>query len=164
MELKCSIVILLLAPLSFVYGQDAAYWNSQARQAISRALDLQKLNIGEAKNIIFFLGDGMSVPTVTAARIRQGQLRGGTGEENNLAWETFPHVGLIKTYNTDAQVPDSAGTATAFFSGVKTKSGVLGIDDRVEYKDCESGKGGEVDSVLVQAHNIGRWAFVEGAY
>ncbi|XP_054768597.2 alkaline phosphatase-like [Lytechinus pictus] len=156
MELKCSIVILLLAPLSFVYGQDAAYWNSQARQAISRALDLQKLNIGEAKNIIFFLGDGMSVPTVTAARIRQGQLRGGTGEENNLAWETFPHVGLIKTYNTDAQVPDSAGTATAFFSGVKTKSGVLGIDDRVEYKDCESGKGGEVDSVLVQAHNIGK--------
>eukprot|EP00057_Strongylocentrotus_purpuratus_P020485 XP_011674959.1 PREDICTED: alkaline phosphatase [Strongylocentrotus purpuratus] len=155
MEFTFSVGILLLASLSLVNGQDAAFWNNQARDSIQKALE-RELNIGEAKNIIFFLGDGMSVPTVTAARIRQGQLKGETGEENILAWETFPHVGLIKTYNTDAQVPDSAGTATAFFSGIKTKSGVVGIDDRVEYADCESGLGGEVDSVLVNAHNIGK--------
>ncbi|XP_030842571.1 alkaline phosphatase [Strongylocentrotus purpuratus] len=155
MEFTFSVFILLLASLSLVLGQDAAFWNNQARDSIQKALE-RELNIGEAKNIIFFLGDGMSVPTVTAARIRQGQLKGETGEENILAWETFPHVGLIKTYNTDAQVPDSAGTATAFFSGIKTKSGVVGIDDRVEYADCESGVGGEVDSVLVNAHNIGK--------
>ena len=33
----------------------------------------------------------------------QGQLRGEPGEESQLAWETFPYTGLIKTYNTDKQ-------------------------------------------------------------
>ena len=48
----------------------------------------------------------------------QGQLRGEPGEESQLAWETFPHTGLIKTYNTDKQIPDSAGTATALFRNI----------------------------------------------
>lgn len=154
MEFLFSIGVILVVSLC-ARGQEQDFWNNQARRSIEDALALQELNIGEAKNIIFFLGDGMSVPTVTAARIRQGQLAGQTGEENSLAWDTFPHVGLIKTYNTDAQVPDSAGTATAFFCGVKTKSGVLGIDDRVEYADCASGQGGEVNSVLYKAYHNG---------
>ena len=33
-------------------------------------------------------------------------MRGETGEESQLAWETFPHTGLIKTYNTDKQAGD----------------------------------------------------------
>ena len=36
----------------------------------------------------------------------QGQLQGQTGEESQLTWETFPHTGLIKTYNTDKQAGD----------------------------------------------------------
>ena len=46
-----------------------------------------------------------------------------TGEENVLSWEKFPYSALSKTYNTDQQVPDSAGTATAFMTGVKAKAG-----------------------------------------
>lgn len=49
-----------------------------------------------AKNIIFFLGDGMSVPTVTASRIYEGQLRGIIGERNRLEFEKFEYVGLSK--------------------------------------------------------------------
>ena len=45
------------------------------------------------------------------------------GEENILSWEEFDNVALSKTYNVDSQVPDSAGTATAFMSGVKTNLG-----------------------------------------
>ena len=45
------------------------------------------------------------------------------GEENVLSWETFPNVAFSKTYNTDQQVPDSAGTATAFMTGVKSRAG-----------------------------------------
>ena len=42
-------------------------------------------------------------------------------------WErVFPHSGFVKTYNTDSQVPDSAGTASALFTGVKTRLGVVG--------------------------------------
>jgi alkaline phosphatase len=93
---------------------------------------------GAAKNIILFIGDGMGVSTVTAARIFAGQQLGMTGEEFQLSFEKFPWTGLSKTYNTDTQVPDSAGTATAFMTGVKTRSGVIGIDGRPERGSCES--------------------------
>lgn len=76
-----------------------------------------------AKNTIFFLGDGMSVTTVTTSRILEGQMRNQSGEENVLSWEQFPWTALSKTYNVDQQVPDSAGTATAYLEGVKTDAG-----------------------------------------
>ena len=80
-----------------------------------------------AKNVILFIGDGMGVSTVTAARIFDGQSQGKTGEENVLAFETFENVALVKTYNTNAQVPDSAGTATAIMSGYKTNIGAVNV-------------------------------------
>lgn len=42
----------------------------------------------------------------------------------------------MKTYNVDSQVPDSAGTASAIFTGVKTRMGVLGIDAEPVRGDC----------------------------
>jgi len=81
-----------------------------------------------AKNAIVFIGDGMGVSTVTAARIFEGQLRGEPGEEGWLSFERLPHVALVKTYNTNQQVSDSAGTATALLSGVKTRAGVINVD------------------------------------
>ncbi len=93
----------------------------------------------KAKNVILFIGDGMGISTITAARIYAGQKRGESGEENSLSFEKFPNVALVKTYNTNAQVPDSAGTATAIHSGQKTKIGVLGVGPGVERGSCESG-------------------------
>ena len=43
-----------------------------------------------------------------------------SGEEGSLVWDDFPETALLKTYNVDRQVPDSAGTATAYWTGVKT--------------------------------------------
>jgi alkaline phosphatase len=91
----------------------------------------------KAKNVILFIGDGMGISTITAARIYEGQKRGETGEENVLSFERFPNVALVKTYNTNAQVPDSAGTATAMHSGVKTRIGVLGIGPAAEKGVCK---------------------------
>lgn len=54
----------------------------------------------------------------------------------------------FQTYSVDEQVPDSAGTATAFLCGVKAQSGVLGLDDTATYKNCSSSIGAEVDSIL----------------
>lgn len=97
-----------------------------------------------ARNVILFIGDGMGVSTVTAARIYAGQKLGGTGEEYVLPFETFDHLALVKTYNTDAQVPDSAGTASAMHTGVKTRIGVLGFGPGVRKGDCRSGAGQEL--------------------
>ena len=90
---------------------------------------------GRAKNVILFLGDGMSLATVAAARILEGQRKGGTGEENQLSWETFPHTAFGKTYNTDSQTPDSAGTMTAIMTGVKTHKSAIGVSAGMK-DDC----------------------------
>lgn len=49
-----------------------------------------------AKNIIIFVGDGMGMASITAGRIFKGQQRGGRGEEENLEFDAFPHIGLAK--------------------------------------------------------------------
>src|SRR3954464_12590409 len=91
-----------------------------------------------AKNVIVFLGDGMSITTITAARIYEGQQKGGSGEENRLSFENFPATALSRTYETDFQTPDSAGTMTAIMSGVKTRAGVIGVDQVTERGNCAS--------------------------
>ncbi len=90
----------------------------------------------QAKNVILFIGDGMGISTVTAARIYDGQSRGEPGEENLLSFESFPNVALVKTYNTNQQVPDSAGTASAIMTGVKTRAGVIGVGPAARRGDC----------------------------
>ncbi len=89
-----------------------------------------------AKNVILFIGDGMGISTITAARIYAGQQRGQTGEEYVLPFETFDNVALVKTYNVNAQVPDSAGTATAMHSGSKTNIGFLGVGPEASRGSC----------------------------
>lgn len=87
-----------------------------------------------AKNVIIFIGDGMGVSTITAARIFDGQSLGKSGEEHVLAFEDFDNLALIKTYNTNAQVPDSAGTATAILSGYKTNIGAVNVRPNTDVK------------------------------
>lgn len=89
-----------------------------------------------AKNVILFIGDGMGISTITAARIYAGQKLGQTGEEYVLPFENFENVALVKTYNTNAQVPDSAGTATAMHSGSKTNIGFLGVGPESARGSC----------------------------
>lgn len=117
-------------------GESAAWWyRDGAAQAAARGA-----MGGRAKNVIVFVGDGMSLTTVAAARILEGQRRGQPGEENRLAWEDFPATALSRTYNTDAQTPDSAGTMTAMATGVKTRSGVLSIGPQAARGDCAAAR------------------------
>lgn len=117
--------------------EDQDYWNNIAQTELRRALG-QEWNTKVAKNVILFLGDGMSIPTLTAARIYKGQLEKRGGEEGTLTFETFPHVGLSKTYNVNKQVADSASTATAYLTGVKTNYKTVGVDGSVTYNDCQT--------------------------
>lgn len=73
----------------------STFWNDRAQQKLRDHLAKKQYD-KVAKNVIFFLGDGMSIPTLAAARIYLGQNRGQTGEESHLSFEKFPHVGLSK--------------------------------------------------------------------
>ncbi len=139
------------------YPAKAMDWYTPAEQKIaSKAKLFDQAGKGKAKNVILFVGDGMGVSTVTAARIFAGQLNGQTGEEYELAFDRFPFSGLAKTYNTNLQVPDSAGTMTALVTGVKTKAGVLSINDNVVPWACGSQKGNELLSALEFAEIAGK--------
>ena len=108
-----------------------------------------------ARGVVLFVGDGMGVSTVTAARILDGQNRGEPGEENYLAFERFPHVALVKTYNVDAQVSDSAGTMTALVTGHKARAGVLSVDPSVPRGDCAAAAGQALPTLLEEAEQRG---------
>ncbi len=126
---------------------------SQLKQALLKQTNNQR---GSAKNIVLMIGDGMSLSTVTAARIYAGQLQGKAGEEHQLSFELFPWTGFAKTYNTNQQTPDSAGTMTAMVSGIKTKAGLIGIDERAERSNCSSSQGAEVATLLEIAEDMGK--------
>ncbi|KAM9535070.1 alkaline phosphatase-like [Salvelinus alpinus] len=136
--------------------KDSLFWNTWAQRTLKNALTLQKLNQNTAKNLILFLGDGMGIPTVTAARILKGQLSRQSGEETQLEMDKFPFVALSKTYNTNAQVADSAGTATAFLCGVKANEGTVGVSAAAVRSQCNTTQGNEVTSILRWAKEAGK--------
>ena len=77
---------------------------------------------GEAKNVIFFLGDGMGPVTTTAARIWKYK------EEGSLGMDTLSYTARVKTFSLDAQTTDSAPSMAAYMTGVKTRNEVLSMD------------------------------------
>jgi len=123
---------------------DALFSNAEAQLTLKQKLQ-QKY---KAKNVILFVGDGMGISTLTAARILKGQQAGNTGEEGYLSFETFPYSAQVKTYNVDAQTPDSAGTMTAMMTGVKSDAGVISISEVVERGNCASAKNHELVTAL----------------
>ena len=118
------------------------------------------LSPAHAKSAILFVGDGMGIATVTAARILAGQRAGGTGEENLLDFETLPYTALSKTYSVDFQVGESAGTITALMTGAKTRSGVLGVDETVARGDFAAAQAGALPTLLERAEDVGKWTGV----
>jgi alkaline phosphatase len=109
-----------------------------------------------ARNLILFIGDGMGLSTVTAARIRQGQSNGAPGEENRLSFEVFPATALAKTYNSDQQAASAAGAVTAIVSGVKTRGAAVGVDQVPEPGQCKEAAGHETQNLFEQAKAAGR--------
>jgi hypothetical protein len=94
-------------PFPVKRAESAETWKRDGWNAVDRAKQLQ-YKYGKAKNVILFIGDGMGVSTLTAARIFEGQQRGESGEENRLSFEEFPFSALSKTYSTNQQTSDSA--------------------------------------------------------
>jgi alkaline phosphatase len=77
----------------------------------------------QAKNIIFFLGDGMGPTTITAARIWK------YGEAGLLNFEKIDRTARIKTYSNDAQTTDSAPSMGAYMTGIKINNEVISMRD-----------------------------------
>jgi alkaline phosphatase len=130
-------------------------WRRDGLNAIEQAKN-NKIRKGKAKNVILFLGDGMGITTLTAARILEGQMRGESGEENRLSFEQFPNVALSKTYSANQQTSDSAPTMSAIMTGVKTDEGVLSVNQNIVRGDYKTVAGNETESLLEMAEDAGK--------
>ena len=135
-------------------GASADPWFVAGQKAVAERANREP-RAGTARNVILFLGDGMGLSTVTAARILEGQRQGAPGEEGALSFESLPVTGLVRVFNTDQQVPDSAGTMTAIMSGVKTRAGVLGVASGVVPGDHRTVASNEVPTLLELAEDRG---------
>ncbi|CAG7720117.1 unnamed protein product [Allacma fusca] len=138
--------------------EDASYWKKNARDTLAKKLK-EPIIETEAKNTVFFLGDGMSLPTVTAARIYKGQLEKlEYGEEASLFFESFPNTAISKTFCSDSQTADSACSATAYLTGVKANIYTIGVKPTVNLGNCEAQMNvtNQVESVLAWAQAAGK--------
>jgi alkaline phosphatase len=134
-----------------VQAQDSYY--VKGRNAVAaRAADRGSR---QAKNVILFVGDGMGISTITAARIYAGQRKGLDGESYQLAMEKLPYSAFSKTYTHDSQVADSAPTAVAMTTGVKSYNGTLGVTQAANIKDCATAKSSGTTSLWEIAEDAG---------
>jgi len=123
----------------------AVAWYRSGAEAVAQHEDAQ-VDRHPARNVILFVGDGMGISTVTAARILAGQRAGGSGEDHQLAFETLPFLALSKTYSATQQTPDSAPTATAMVAGIKTRDGAISVDETVDRN--------EKDATVIARHAV----------
>jgi alkaline phosphatase len=137
------------------------YWLKREAETLRQIAADQPVT-GGAKNVILFVGDGMGVSTVTAARILAGQkINSKGGEEYQLNMEKLPWSAFSKTYSVNQQTSDSAPTATAILSGVKTKDGIIGLGPSVIPDNYASvNDKNRVPSILHLAKRMGKSAGV----
>jgi alkaline phosphatase len=132
---------------------DDPYFKSADAQL--RATMKRHANTRRAKNIILFVGDGMGVTTITAGRIYEGQKAGRDGVSNKLTFETLPYAALSRTYSHDSEVTDSAPSAAAMNSGVKSRNGTINVDSSVHENDCAASLGHHVTTIAEMAEIAG---------
>ncbi len=109
-----------------------------------------------ARNVILFTADGNGVATNYAIRLFAGQRAGGLGDDHVLPYEAFPHTALVKTYTVNGQPPDSAPTASAMLTGVKSRNGMINVDGAVALGDCANLPGHELTTLSQIADRMGK--------
>jgi alkaline phosphatase len=80
----------------------------------------------KARNVILFIGDGMSVAHRTAARILSKSITEGK-YHGKLAMDTMPSMALLGTSGVDSIITDSANSASAYTTGHKSSVNALGV-------------------------------------
>lgn len=135
--------------------QSGNAWFAAGQSAVESAM-AKTPNTNTAKNVIILISDGNGVGTNYASRLWAGQQEGGFGDEYNQPHELFPNLALVKTYNVNAQTPDSAGTGTAMLAGIKTKAGIIGVNENVNRGDCATLEGNTVLSMNQIADIMGK--------
>lgn len=120
------------------------FWDDKAQKSLDEQLKFQD-NTKKAKNVILFIGDGLSLTTTAATRMYLG------GEEKPLSYELFSHFGLAHTYCVDSQVASSACAGNALLHGIKNNNFGIGVNGNVSNSQC-------VFDDADRTYSIAKWA------
>ena len=148
MKIIISTTVALAVTGTAAFAQDAlpqagSKWYTDAEAKIQEMVARQP-NTKRAKNVILFTADGNGIGTNYAIRLFSGQQAGMLGSEYVQPQEAFPNLSLVKTYTTNGQTPDSAPTASAMNTGVKSKNNMINVDETVAVGDCDGMAGHEL--------------------
>ncbi|QOL80946.1 alkaline phosphatase [Pseudooceanicola spongiae] len=139
--------VLALASATAAFAQDlpqaSSQWFTDGQAALQEKLNRQP-NTGRAKNVILFIADGNGVASNYMNRLWAGQQEGGMGDDYVQPQEAFPNLALVKTYNINAQTPDSAPTAGAMNTGVKQRFNLINLGENAIHDDCSTVAGNEL--------------------
>ncbi|MEG0152516.1 MAG: alkaline phosphatase [Cellulosilyticaceae bacterium] len=130
MKLTKKFVIALVG-MAIIGSSIAGFTTMQASSTplvSAVAANTQQVKYNKPKYIFTFIGDGMSYVQLNAAQVYKGVTEQGGINLGKLAVSSFPVVGSATTQDSTSFCPDSASTATAISSGVKTHSGVIGYN------------------------------------
>jgi alkaline phosphatase len=80
----------------------------------------------KAKNVILFIGDGMSLAHRVAARVLAKGIAEGKAF-GKLAIDDMPQMALVATAGSDSIITDSANSASAYTTGHKAAVNAMGV-------------------------------------
>jgi alkaline phosphatase len=104
-----------------------ATWGPGGRLARTLTAEMVSVPAGaRAKNVIFFLGDGMGLAHRTAARVLSRGYEDGH-PRGRLAMDTMPFTGLVMTSSLNALITDSAPGMAAYTTGNKANNNQMGV-------------------------------------
>lgn len=120
-----SLALCVTLSLSILAGCSSTVKNPAAVGSAS----VNNAKAGKTPKYVFlFIGDGMSHVQVNAAQVYRGNNTSGEVATKSLNFTQFPAAGVATTHDSTSFCPDSASTATALSTGVKTHSGVVGLE------------------------------------
>lgn len=106
------------------YTATLTYYNGTTTVADWLVRDLA--TVRKTKNVLLFIGDGMTTNMITAARLIAHRSVNGR-YQSKMAMDKFPVLGHQMTHSLDSFITDSANSATALYSGHKTTVNALGV-------------------------------------
>ena len=108
-----------------------------------------------AAHLILFIGEGLDVSAIAAARARKLTRAADGGPQTRLSFEAFPATAIVKTDSDRSQGRESTGSMTTIMTGARVRRASIGMDDTVGRGQCHGAQTHMLASLLEQAKDAG---------
>ncbi|MBU3593847.1 alkaline phosphatase [Polynucleobacter sp. 71A-WALBACH] len=96
------------------------------QENLSVSWDVYASGPRRVKNVILFIGDGMTIANRTSARVLSKGISEGK-YQGKLSFDDMPNTALIGTSGSDSLITDSANSMSAYTTGHKTAVNAMGV-------------------------------------